>query len=125
MATEPAPLFNFYIEQGQTWADQILYEPLNTPFVWTGYEVYLRLRSQINGAIVLELNSTNGKLTLPSNGVIQLNASTTDTQPLVPTGATSPVAYYYEVIAVGSSTVPILSGQLIVTPSISRPWSLT
>ena len=98
MSLQPAQ-WDIFFEQGASWTDQIgVYSDpaMSTPLSWTGLSVGLRVRNTA-GTLILDWNTTNGKITLPSSGVIQMAVQGPDTQ------TTTTGTYAYELIAFSSS----------------------
>lgn len=121
MSLQPAQ-WDIFFEQGASWTDQIgVYSDttMSTPMSWTGLTVGLRVRNTAN-AIIIDWNTTNAKITLPSAGVIQMAVQGTDTQSL------TLGVYTYELIAYSASAgVPLMGGKFTLTTPTSKYWSAT
>ena len=121
MSLQPAQ-WDIFFEQGASWSDQIgVYSDpaLTTPMSWTGLSVGLRVRNSA-GSLLADWNTTNGKITLPSAGVIQMAVQGPDTQSITPGN------YAYELIAYSASAgVPLMGGAFNLTAPTSKYWSTT
>lgn len=121
MSLQPAP-WDIYFEQGASWTDQIgVYSDpaMAVPMSWTGLTVSFRVRNTA-GTLLADWNSTNGKITLPSAGTIQMAVQGPDTQTIAVGN------YAYELVAYSSSTgLPLMAGAFNVTTPTNKYWSGT
>ena len=116
-------------EAGQTWNCTVTYtDNTGTLFNFTGMNVVFRLRLNPGTPYAVSLGIGTG-ITNPSAGVLDLAMTTTQTQALVPSTATEPVIYQYELVAYDTATppnvYPILTGMFPVDPSVAQYWSNT
>lgn len=116
-------------EAGQTWNCTVTYtDSAGNLFNFTGMNVMFRLR--LNPGAPFAVSSALGTgITNPSTGVLNLTLTSAQTQTLVPSSATAPVVYQYELVAYDTATppnvYPILTGDFPVDPSVAQYWSAT
>lgn len=119
----------FACEAGQTFSASVTYtDSSGALFNFTGMNIMFRLRSYPGTPAALTLSLGAG-ITNPSAGVLNITITSAQTQALVPTTATAPVPYLYELVAYDTATpptvYPILTGKFPVNPSAGQYWSAT
>lgn len=119
----------FRIVRGLTWAEQlILRDSADLPMNLTGATFIMRVRESLDATTtVLELSSTNGRLSSPTPiaGEIQILVSADDTL-LFPENGHERATYVYDLVILraGPPQVrePVVAGRVIVLPQVTRPW---
>lgn len=121
MSLQPAT-WDIFFEQGASWSDQIgVYSDpaMATPMPWTGLTVSFRVRNS-GGTLLADWSTTNGKVTVPSAGLIQMAVLGTDTQSIAVGN------YNYELVAYSSTAgIPLMGGAFNVTTPVNKYWSQT
>ena len=126
MAQLPIALADICIFQGATFSQTLFWEVGTppTPVNLTGYTAKLQVRSTHDSkAIILELSTSNGRITLGTGGdfttgAINLFISATDTAQLSVCDNTKPV-YDLEMTS-GSVVSRILQGNVIIAPEVTK-----
>ena len=77
----PAAKLNLTVEQGATFSKRLIWRDSKKRAVTlTGYTARMQIRAASDSApLLFELSTQNGRITLPGNGVIQLEISVADT----------------------------------------------
>lgn len=72
--SSPAGLYNIVANQGSTFARTILWrDPAKKPILMEGYKARMQVRKTTDSAVVLELTTENGRISLHrTNGQISL-----------------------------------------------------
>lgn len=110
--------FDIVIKQGATWTLPLNYlESDETAVDITGWTARMQVRRDAESEIVVELSTTNGKITLsePTEGELTLKLTATETTDL------DPGTYRYDLELVdGSEVYRILEGTVTITEQITR-----
>lgn len=126
MAELPIAQADICIFQGATFSQTLFWENGTppTPVNLTGYTAKLQIRSSHDSkAIILELSTSNGRITLGTGGnfttgAINLFISATDTAQLSVCDKVKPV-YDLEMTS-GSTVSRILQGNVIISPEVTK-----
>ena len=125
MTTPANHTFNIY--QGATWDETITLRNADlTPLDIDGLGARMQMRESTDDAdVILELNTTNGRLTVTDgpNGVLTLLVSAADTSSLPVDHETT--AYTYDLEIYRTTPAPeyvrrVLQGVVIVSPEVTR-----
>lgn len=114
-----AAVYNITIERGETWSRLLTWTDENDTLInLTGCTAKMQIRKVVGGALVLELSTTNGRITLGgSAGTIALTVTDEDT-------ATFPIdsARYDLVITFPSgASEKILRGSIGIESLVTQP----
>lgn len=122
MAELPIAIADICIFQGATFDQVIYYETgsPSTPVNLTGFTAKMHIRSKPESkALILELSTTNGRITLNylgNNGAIRLFIDDNDTANL----SVCDKAVYDLELYNGGITTRILQGNVIISPEVTR-----
>lgn len=124
-----AVTLNISIDQGADWKDTlILYQPApaNTPLQdlvvldLTGYVARMQIRaSHVNEAVLAELTSSNGGLTItPILGKIVRHLTALQTKSITPTN--TPAVYDLEIVSSNGEVTRLVQGSVTINPEVTR-----
>ena len=111
--------YDFYIEQGATFDQEIVWrDSNNSPVNLTGYTARLQIRKSVTATTpILTLTAENGKITLGgSTGKVTLYLAPSDTSPLT---AFSGV-YDLELQSASGFVTRLLEGQVEISREVTR-----
>jgi hypothetical protein len=118
--SSPAGLYNIVADQGSTFARTILWrDPAKKPILMEGYKARMQVRKTTDSAIVLELTTENGRISLhPTNGQISLLISD-EVMATIPEDK-----YLYDLELIGPTAsiyvYKLLQGNFVVRSEVTR-----
>lgn len=120
----PAGLFNFTVEQGATFSREITWRDETNAIVdTTGYTARMHVRDEKNSTTtLLELTTTNGRITLASGAVspnITLTVTDEDTA-LLDWDPRKRVPYDLELESSGGVVTRLLEGHVQLSKEVTR-----
>lgn len=116
MSIEPGN-YDFKIYQGATFSRVITWKDESGALVdLTGYSARMQIRKKIDGDSIIELTTSNGRITLGgAAGTITLNISATDTAALLSNGV-----YDLELVASGNIVTRLLEGSVTLSREVTK-----
>lgn len=108
--------YNYRIVQGDTFQNVPVWKIASTPVNVTGYSAVMQIRKTATGTLLLELSSTNGRITVgTTDGSFTLYIAPADTSSL-PVGD-----WYYDlqVTAPNGTVTTLLQGGFSVTAQVT------
>lgn len=131
MAIVFAPIAQIRIVRGTKWEDDIrlVDEATGEPISLAGItELWMRVRDEVDGQILLELTRTNGRLVVtdPATGVIGIRVDSITTLTL-PENDHERGDYVFDIVIerTPDEYEAGVSGRLAVLPQVTRPWGTT
>jgi len=112
----PAAKLNLTVEQGADFSKRLVWRDKNKrPVNLTGYTAKMQVRSSAGSpTVILELSTTNGRISLPGSGAIELTIASNDTETI-----TSGV-YDLKLYAPDGKEIRFIEGKLTVTPGVTK-----
>jgi tRNA threonylcarbamoyladenosine modification (KEOPS) complex Pcc1 subunit len=112
----PAAKLNLLVEQGATFSKRLVWRDKNKrPVNLSSYTAKMQVRATVASSdVIYELSTANGRITLSSAGVIQLDISAADTSTL------KAGVYDLELTASGGQVYRLVEGKLTVSPEVTR-----
>jgi hypothetical protein len=111
--------YNLLIEQGASWYRKLTWTDRVGQPEWTsssGITAKMQIKTETGGDLLLELSTENARITLSSNGVIELNLSASDTQEL-----TYPFECVYDLkITNGETVTRLIEGRVTIKLEVTE-----
>jgi hypothetical protein len=112
----PAAKLNLLVEQGATFSKRLVWRDKNKrPVNLTGYSAKMQVRSSASSdAVLFELSTANGRISLPGSGIIQLEIEADATETLVAG------VYDLKLYAPGGQEIRLIEGKFAVSPGVTK-----
>lgn len=107
---------NFYMEQGATWAEEVIIKDVNgDPINLTGYTACMQVRLTYGSTIIISMSTANGRITItPLTGTLSILVSAADTTTL------APGVYKYDLeITSGAYISRVLEGKFTISAEVT------
>lgn len=113
-----AATYGLTADQGATFNQVITwFDETDTPVDLSGYSARMQLRLKVNSAVVLELTTDNGRITLGgSSGVITISVSASDMESLSP----GTYSYDLEFVSPSGDVNRLLMGNFVVRSEVTK-----
>lgn len=112
----PAAKLNLTVEQGTTFTKRLTWRDKNKrPVSLVGYAARMQIRPSVQSTeVILELSSSNGRITLGAAGTITLELSPAETSAL------KAGVYDLELTSVTGQVIRLIEGKVNVSPEVTR-----
>ena len=108
--------YNYSIVQGDTFTNAPVWKINSTPVNVTGYSALMQIKRSVEGTLIIELSSANGRITVgTTDGKFTLNLTAAQTSAL-PTGS---FTYDLQLTAPDGTVTTLLQGGFVINPQVS------
>lgn len=113
----PAAKLNLTVEQGATFVKRLIWrDSKKRPINLTGYTAKMQVRetASATSAALFELSTSNGRINLPGNGVIELRLTVAETFDV------SPGVYDLVLFAPNGDQYRLIQGRMTVSAAVTQ-----
>lgn len=109
---------DFLMPKGSTFSRTLTWKVSGSPVNLTDYTARMQARtSHISGTVVLDMATSNGKITLGGTaGTITLSLTASETAAIT----AQSLSYDLELVSVGGVVTRLVEGQIVLTPEVTR-----